>query len=317
MSGAGRHMHEVVIIGGGPAGLTAGIYLARARVPCVIIEKMLPGGTILLTETIENYPGFAAGVGGQALASQMEGQFLRFGGRIETGEAAGVERTEQGFVVKTTDDASFRATAIIVATGGSRRKLGVPGEELLAGRGVPYCAVCYGALFRDMVVAVAGGGDTALEDAVLLTRFAKRVLLIHRREQFRGSAHLQEAVRANPAITCLLSRIVTAIAGEKRVEALELRHTGTGEMTREPVDAIFVSIGLVPNTGFLGRLAETADGGHLVTDERMATSCPGLFAAGDCRRKTFYQVVTACGDGATAARSVEQYLETLPGEGKP
>jgi thioredoxin reductase (NADPH) len=305
-------MHNVAIIGGGPAGLTAGIYLARGRVPCMIIEKMFPGGTILLTETIENYPGFSEGVGGQALAAQMEGQFLRFGGRIEPGEVTGVGQTDRGFLVKTADGPQFPAAAVIVATGGSRRKLGVPGEETLAGRGVSYCAVCDGALFRDKVVAVSGGGDTALEDAVLLTRFATRVFLIHRREEFRGGAHLQETMRANPKIACLLSRIVTAISGEKRVEALELRHVGTGETSRLPVDGIFVSIGQVPNTGFLGGLAETTDTGHLVTDERMATSCPGLFAVGDCRRKTFYQVVTACGDGAVAARSVEQHLETLP-----
>jgi len=265
----------------------------------------------LLTSAVDNYPGFPDGVSGQELADRMRAQMVRFGAAVETGEATAVHRRDDGIAVSLSDGREISSPAVIVATGGSRRKLGVPGEDAFAGKGVSYCAVCDGALFRNRTVAVIGGGDTALEDACLLARVASRVYLIHRRDTFRAVAHLQKAVKAEPRISPMFSHTVSEIRGAGRVELLVLNDLARQKTVELPVEGVFVSIGLDPNTSFLAGTVEMTGTGHIVTDEEMATSCPGIFAVGDCRRKPFYQIVTACADGAVAAWSVQRYLERL------
>lgn len=298
---------DILIIGGGPAGLTAAIYAGRAGLGTRVLEGMSPGGWAALTDRIENYPGTGA-VQGAELAARMVEQAQSFGAVIVPAEATSVAALAGGFAVSG-GGASFEARAVIVAAGTGYRKLGVPGEEELTGRGVSYCATCDGPLYKGSEVAVVGGGDSALQETLYLTRFAKRVHLIHRRDEFRAVRALADRVRAHPGISCLCGRTVERVNGSETVESLSLRDVETGEAAVLPVSGVFFFVGLAPKTGFLGDLVEKDEMGFIVTDDHMRTSWRGMLAAGDCRAKVLRQVSTAVGDGATAAFVAQRYVE--------
>jgi len=302
---------ELIIVGGGPAGLTSAIYSARALIDTLVIEKMLPGGQPVLTTFIENYPGFPEGISGPELAERLESQAGKFGAKIITSRPVlNISRKEEGFEIKTEME-SFLGKAVIVATGTSPRKLNVPGEEEFTGRGVSYCAVCDGAFYRDRVVAVVGGGDSAMDEYIYLTRFASKVFVIHRRNQLRAEKILQERAFSNPKISFIWDTVVQSIEGDRKVELLKLKNVKTGEISELKVDGIFVYIGSTPNSSMVKDLVELDENGFIITDNCMKTSVPGLFAAGDVRNTNFRQLATAIGDGAIAANSAERYLGEL------
>ncbi|HOK29054.1 MAG TPA: thioredoxin-disulfide reductase [bacterium] len=302
---------ELIIVGGGPAGLTSAIYSARALIDTLVIEKMLPGGQPVLTTFIENYPGFPEGISGPELAERLESQAGKFGAKIITSRPVlNISRKEEGFEIKTEME-SFLGKAVIVATGTSPRKLNVPGEEEFTGRGVSYCAVCDGAFYRDRVVAVVGGGDSAMDESIYLTRFASKVFVIHRRNQLRAEKILQERAFSNPKISFIWDTVVQSIEGDRKVELLKLKNVKTGEISELKVDGIFVYIGSTPNSSMVKDLVDLDENGFIITDNCMKTSVPGLFAAGDVRNTNFRQLATAIGDGAIAANSAERYLGEL------
>jgi len=302
---------DLIIVGGGPAGLTSAIYSARALVDTIVIEKMLPGGQPILTTFIENYPGFPDGISGPEFAERLEAQARRFGAKIVTSQpVVEVSKVEDGFEVKTEGD-SFWGKAVIIATGTSPRKLGVPGEDTFTGRGVSYCAVCDGAFYKDKVVAVVGGGDSAIVEAIYLTRFASKVYVIHRRNQLRAEKILQERAFSNPKISFIWDTVVQSIEGEKKVELLRLKNVKTGEISEIYTDGVFVYIGSIPNSSMVKGLVELDESGFIITDNLMRTNIPGIFAAGDVRNTTFRQLATAVGDGAIAANTAEKYLGEL------
>jgi len=299
---------DTIIVGAGPAGLAAGIYAGRSELQTLILDRM-PGGQLLITEEIENYPGFYEGITGFELSEKFRQHAEKFGAKIESGHTV-VEVNLDGelFDLKT-DYGQFKSKTLIWAAGSNPRKLGVPGEAEFVGRGVSYCAVCDGAFFKDRVVAVVGGGDSALEEALYLTKFAKKVYLIHRRDKFRAVKIIQERVKRNEKIEPILNKVVVSINGKDFVESLTLEDTQTGERTELPVDGVFIFIGNEPNVGPVAHLVDTDSAGFIITDEEMKTKTPGLYAAGDVRSKPLRQVVTAASDGAIAAMSATKYLE--------
>lgn len=302
--------HDLLIIGGGPAGLTAALYGARGGLDTVVLEMGAPGGQAGLTDRIENYPGFPEGITGLELAMKFAEQAQRFGAKLETTTVQGVNFT--GPVKKVlSSSGTFEARAVIIASGAHPRPLGVPGEEEFRGRGVSYCATCDGAFFRNKKVAVVGGGDSAVEEALFLTRFASQVTIIHRRDTLRAAKILQERARDNPKISFAWNTVVTKIKGGGKVEGLELKDVGSGAVREEAFDGVFIFIGLEPNTAFLKGAVTLDEEGYIVTRKELATSVPGVFAAGDVRVKEFRQVSTAVGDGAVAAMAAERYLANL------
>ena len=310
-------IYDVIIIGGGPAGLTAAIYATRARLSTILIEKLGIGGQASLTDKIENYPGFINGISGAELVHNMEEQARSFGTRIANGEINRIEFSEDSNIKKIfvdNDPVPYQCLSIIVAAGEEQRKLGVSGELEFTGKGVSYCATCDGAFFRDLTVAVVGGGDVALEDALFLTRFAQKVYIIHRRDRFRGTKILQEKVFSNTRIEVIFDSVVDEISGQTLVEGVNLRNLKTGEIKDLQVSGVFVFIGYLPNLGFLGNILKKSDDDYIIVDREMNTSREGIFACGDCCKKNLKQVVTACGDGATAAFSAQHYVERIKGE---
>ncbi|MGC8716794.1 MAG: thioredoxin-disulfide reductase [bacterium] len=302
---------DLVIIGGGPAGLTAAIYTSRALIETLVIEKMLPGGTPVLTTFIENYPGFPEGISGPDFAERLEAQAERFGTKIISSRpVTRIIKDEDGFQIET-EDGVFLAKAVIVATGTSPRELNVPGEKEFTGRGVSYCAVCDGAFYRDKVVAVVGGGDSAIDEAIYLTRFTSKVYVIHRRAQLRAEKILQERAFSNPKINFIWDTIVKEIRGDKKVEKIKLSNVKTQEETELEVEGIFIYIGSIPNSSIVKGLVQLDENGYVITDTMMRTNVPGIFAAGDVRNTAFRQLATAVGDGAIAANSAERYLGEL------
>jgi len=299
--------YDLVIIGGGPGGLTAGIYAARARLRTVLLEKGLAGGQVALTNLIENYPGFPDGVAGMELGQLMEQQARHLDLEIVNEEALKVELQGTDKLVQTADH-EYRAAALIIATGAQHTHLGLPNEEALAGRGVSYCAVCDGAFFRGREVAVVGGGDSAVDEALFLTRFANKVTIIHRRDALRATKILQERAFANPKIAFIWSHVVEQIVGTEHLEKLVLRHVRTGEKQDLVVDGLFVYIGLKPRTEFLRGTLNLDPQGYIVTNEKMETEIPGLYAVGDVRQGSLRQAIIAAGEGATAALMAEKYL---------
>jgi thioredoxin reductase (NADPH) len=302
---------DLVILGAGPAGLTAGIYAARARIPLLILEKAVPGGQMAATEMVDNYPGFSEPVYGFELAQKMEAHAKKFGAEIAYGEVNRVEPTPDGFALTTESGKTLTCRALIVATGASPVKLGIPGEKELAGKGVSYCAVCDGPFFRDVELAVIGGGDSAVEEAIYLTRFAKKVHVIHRRDTFRAVREIQEKAFSEPKIVVHWNTAPVAILGEKEVTGLRVRSVADGTEQDLPVGGVFFYVGLKPNAANLLELVKTDARGFIITDEKMGSSVPGVFAAGDVRCKVLRQISTAVGDGALAAYSAQQYLECL------
>jgi len=299
--------YEVIIIGGGPAGLTAGLYTSRAGLKSLLVERGPLGGQMVNTTLVENYPGFPEGIAGSELGSLMHRQAVRYGLEVVTAEVTGIAQG-QSYGVATTEG-NFEVGAIIIAAGSEYRKLGVAGEKTFSGRGVSYCATCDGFFFRDREVAVVGGGDTAITDALELSQLASKVYVIHRRDQLRAGQVLQERAFAHPKLELIWNTVVEEALGEKMVNGLKLRNVETGQQSILKVDGVFVAIGLTPNSQSFFNILETDDAGYIVTDETMATSAPGIFAAGDIRRNSPRQIAAAVGDGATAALSTFKYLQ--------
>ncbi len=300
---------DVIIVGAGPAGLCAALYAGRGMLRTVVLERGIPGGELLNTEKIEDYPGFTS-ILGPDLASRMTEHAQAFGADIRQENVEGIYREDDGtFRVTTSSGAEYRAPAVILTAGGTPTKLGVPGEAEYAGKGVSYCAVCDGAFFKGETIAVVGGGDAAVEEADYLTRYAAKVYLIHRRDQLRASRLLQERLFANPKIEVLWNRRVLALHGDPTgLKELELEDTITGERSRLAATGCFVFIGFTPNSGLVKEHVAHDPSGYLITDDRMMTSIPGLFAAGDLRVQLTRQVTTAVGDATTAAIAAEKYL---------
>ncbi|HAU32390.1 MAG: Thioredoxin reductase [Desulfotomaculum sp. 46_296] len=301
---------ELIIIGGGPAGLAAGLYAARAKIDTLMLERAMPGGLAANTEFIENYPGFAEGIDGAALTAQMEAQAKRFGLEITSADVAGLTFQDGKFTVKT-DEQVLYSYCVILATGSQPQMLGVPGEEKLRGRGVSYCATCDGAFFRGKEVAVVGGGDAAVGEAVFLTRFARGVNIIHRRGELRATKIEQQRAMQNDKIKFFWFNTVQEILGQEEVEGVILKDTRTGATQRMDFNGVFIYVGQKPDSQLVREVAELDNNGFVITDDSMRTRQPGLFAAGDVRRKLLRQVVTAVADGAIAAVAAGKYLEEI------
>ncbi|GAA6763125.1 MULTISPECIES: thioredoxin-disulfide reductase [Thermus] len=314
-SGQTGERYDVVIIGGGPAGLTAGIYAGRAGLKTVIVEKGLPGGQIAQTEEVENYPGFPEGISGPELASRMVQQAEKFGARIVMDEVLGIEPLEEGFLVRGFER-TYPARVIIVATGANPRRLGVPGEDKFYGRGVSTCATCDGFFYRDKEVVVVGGGDAAVEEGLFLTKFARKVTLVHRRDELRANKLAQARTFQNPKMHFLFSHVVTEILGEDQVTGVRLKNLKTGEEYVYPTDGVFVFIGHEPNTGFLKGVVELRPDGYVAVRDEVYTSVPGIFAAGDVADPIYRQLTTSVGAGTRAAMTAEKYLAEREAKGK-
>ncbi len=303
-----KEVYEILIIGGGPAGLTAGIYGARSKRDTLIIEKLLPGGQAGLTDLVENYPGFPEGIEGPDLVKRMEEQAKKFGADILIDEIVDLKLDgEEKEVVGRSG--IYRAKTVIISGGAEPRKLGVPGEKEFTGKGVSYCATCDGAFFENQDIAVVGGGDTAVQEAIYLTQFARKVTIIHRRDKLRATKILQERAFKNEKIDFLWNSVVTEILGNKRVEKIKVKNVKTGEEKIIEKDGIFIYIGLIPNTEYLKGKIDLSPDGYIITDEEMKTNLPGVYAAGDVRKKSLRQIVTAVADGAQAAMSAVKYIE--------
>jgi thioredoxin reductase (NADPH) len=303
---------DVVIVGGGPAGLCAAMYAGRGMLKAVVLERGAPGGELLNTDLIEDYIGFES-IRGWDLAHKMAEHAKRFGAEIVTDTVERVHRTPDGtFEVKTAHGRLYQAPAVILTAGGTPIKLEVPGEREHAAKGVSYCAVCDGAFFKGEVLAVVGGGDAAVEEADYLTRYASKVYIVHRRDTFRASKILQNRVLANPKIEVLWNkRVVEIVGGAQSVEQLELEDSVTGRRSTLAVGGVFIFVGFKPNSGLVAEHFKHDAAGYMITDERMMTSIPGLFAAGDVRSQLTRQITTAVGDATTAAIAAEKYLAVL------
>ncbi len=308
--------YDLIIIGGGPAGLTGGIYAGRARLKSLLVEKLIHGGQMMTTDLVENYPGFPEGISGPELSDRMRDQAVRFGLEIINGEVQELitGTPEDPIITVVLEDRRLTAGAIIIATGANYKRLGLPREEELTGKGVSFCATCDGALYRDQEIAMVGGGDTALTETLFLTRFVKKIHLIHRRDALRGAKYMQEQVLSHDKVQVHWNTVVEEFQGDPFLDSLKLRDVKTHEHRELPVTGCFIAIGITPNTQWLGNSLPMDEWGFIFTDQDMATQVPGIFAAGDVRSKKLWQIATAVGDGATAADSVEHYLDNLQRE---
>lgn len=303
---------DLIIVGAGPAGLTAYLYARRSLLNVLLLDKGPIGGQVLYTDLIENYPGFPEGISGFELIELMKKQVEKLGLQFKEGEVVGLE-VEEGYKVLTLSSGErLRAKAVILALGAKPKKLGVPGERELTGKGVSYCAICDGPFFRGEEIAVVGGGNTALQEALFLTKFASKIYLIHRRDTFRATPILQERVKASSQIELKLNREVIKILGKDRVEGLLLRNKHTGEDEELSVAGVFIFIGNEPETAWLRGKLDLNEQGFIITSKEMETTLPGVFACGDCVSKKFRQIINACGEGAVAALNAEEYLKEFP-----
>ena len=300
-------IYDMLIVGGGPAGLSAAIYASRARMSVLVIEAMLSGGQIATTERLENYPGFPEGIGGAEFGQLLEAQARRFGTEMVLATVTGVSSEGEIKTVQTSNG-TYRGRTLLIASGTRPRALGVPGEEEFKGRGVSYCATCDGFFYQDQEVAVVGGGDSALQEAMFLTKFASKVYIIHRRDQLRAINILRERAKANPKIEFLLDSQVRTINGTDSVESVTVYNKKLDKTREVKVSGIFLYVGLIPNTDFLDGSIKVDEYGYIITNEAMETSVAGVYAAGDIRQKSLRQVVTAVADGAIAAVSANNYL---------
>jgi thioredoxin reductase (NADPH) len=301
---------DILIIGAGPGGLTAAIYASRARRSTVVLDKVFPGGQLMYTATIENYPGIPGESSGMQLAANMVEQVKSFDVEIKMEEVKSIEREFRIFTVKT-DKSEIKARSIIIGTGSSWKKLGAPGEVELTGRGVSYCGTCDAMLYRDKEIVVIGGGDTAIDEALFLSRFVKKLHVIHRRDELRAEKINQERAFANDKIFFIWDSVVTRIVGEKEVEAVDLLNKKTGEKSTFPTEGVFIFVGQDPNTKFVPEEIIKDEYGRLVTNLQMECNIPGIYAIGDVRSKSIRQVASAVGDGATAAWYADKYIDTL------
>ena len=307
--------YEIIIIGAGPAGQTAALYAGRSRIPTLVLEQGIPGGQLWNTAEVEDYPGFEH-IMGPDLADNIQKHAVKFGATFETARVESISADGDDRVVRTDDGREFRAPAVIVTAGGDARKLGVPGEEEFAGKGVSYCAVCDGAFFQDAEIAVVGGGDSAIEEGTFLTRYGKKVHVIHRRDEYRAAPILVEQMRATGKVDEILGTVVEEIhATDGKVSHLTLRNVETDETSELKVDAIFPFVGFTPHSDMfddeLAKQIELDDSGHIVTDPKMETAVPGIFAAGDVRSQFVRQITNAVGDATTAALAAHAYVEHL------
>jgi len=298
-------IHDLIIIGAGPAGLTAALYAGRSRLDTLLIEKMAVGGRILMSETIENYPGFPGGISTAELMNRMFEQTKELGVKITSDEVLDLDCANKTINCVS---AKYSAQAIIIASGARPRKLNIPGEEKYTGRGVSYCATCDAPFYKEKNVVIVGGGNAVAEEAMYLSRFAAKVNIIHRRQDLRASEILQERLVQNKKINVILSSIVTQIIGEQKVQAVKIKDLTSGKEDTFNCDGVFIYIGYEPETVFLKDKLKMDEAGFLLTDENMLTSAEGVFASGDCRKKGLYQVINACGDGAVAADSAYKYI---------
>ena len=304
----GENILDVAIIGGGAAGYTSGIYTAREGLKTVVFEKEMTGGMTAITDAVENYPGFPEGISGPELMEKFKKQAEKFG--VEFEEFAPIEKIEKdGEIFKIiSSDKTYFAKTVIIVTGGKPRKVGLPQEEKLSGRGISYCATCDGPFFRDKNIAVIGGGDAAVQEALYLTKFAKKVTIIHRRDELRAAKDLQKKAIANEKIDFIWDSVIEDIIGDIKVEAIKLKNKKTGDITTVPFEGMFVFIGWLPNSDFIKDFVELDDNGYIITDDDMNTSVKGVYAAGDIRSKSFRQVATAVGEATTAALSASEHI---------
>jgi thioredoxin reductase (NADPH) len=302
-------MHsKVVIIGSGPAGLTAALYAARANLEPLVVRGLQPGGLIATTSEVENYPGFVEGVGGFELAENMEKQAARFGAQFMDTLITNIDASKRPFVLSTDSGEPITADTIIVSTGASPRKLGVPGEEKLANRGVSYCATCDGFFFRGKTVVVVGGGNSALDEGLFLTRYVDQLLIVHRRDSLRADPILQERAFSNEKVRFIWDSTVDEVLGDDKVAGVKIRNLKTGEVSEVAVDGVFPYIGHVPNTKIFQGLLNLDEGGYIIADHRQRTNVEGIFAAGDVVDHIYRQAITAAGEGCKAAMEATWYL---------
>ncbi len=305
-------IYDIIIIGGGPAGLTAGMYACRGEMRALLIEKAGPGGQILAAELVENYPGFPEGISGYELTDKMKKQAEKFGLDIRMEEVKGIVRGGREITV-ITEKQKYRCLSVIIAAGANPRKLGVPGEDELCGRGVSYCATCDGPFFRDKEIIVIGGGNSAVHEAVFLSKFGRSVKLIHRRSMLRATKILQKTFFTNEKTEFVKDSIVIGINGKDMVESVSLKNVKTGEESKINCGGVFIAVGVIPNSKFLKGNVEIDGKGYIITDNDMKTSADGIFACGDVRKKIMRQVINACGEGAQAVYSAQEYVEELKG----
>lgn len=303
--------YDVIILGGGPAGLAAATYAGRSRLKTVLVESNFSGGQIAITHMVENYPGFPEGISGPELSSKLEEQARKFGAEILMNQTVtAVELT--GKVKKVhLGDQVITGKTVILATGASHRHLDCKGEHELSGKGVSYCATCDGAFFEELDIAMVGGGESALIEALYLTRFAEKVYLIHRRDQFRATAIVDERVRSNEKIELVLDSVVEEIEGDEMVEGVKVKNVKTGEIKELPVNGVFIAVGFIPNTELYKGQVDMNEQGYILAGDDCHTNLEGVFAAGDLRVKTLRQVVTAVSDGAVSAMEAENYIQNL------
>jgi thioredoxin reductase (NADPH) len=300
-------VEQMIIIGGGPAGYTAALYGARSALSPLVLLGPTPGGQAATSDLMENVPGFPEGIGGQALAARMREQAENFGARLQSEEVVEVELSHRPFRIRTFDH-EYLAKTLIIATGAHSRRLGVPGEDKLVGRGVSFCANCDGLFYKDKVIVVVGGGDSACDESQFLSKFVRQVYVVHRRDQLRANKRCVDRMLSNPKITIIWNTVVDEILGDRRVRAVKLRSVETGEVSELPTDGVFIYVGLDPHTRLFAGQVALDEQGYIVADRRQNTSVPGVFAAGDAQDPDFRQVATAAGTGAAAAIEAEHFL---------
>jgi thioredoxin reductase (NADPH) len=305
---------DLAIIGGGPGGLTAGIYGARAGLRTLILEKLNPGGQVITTDILENYPGFTEPISGIELIDKMVEQATKFGVEIQNAEVTGIELSADNIKIIHTTSGDISAIGVIIATGAYHKHLGVPGEDRFWGSGVSCCATCDGMFYRGKKVVVVGGGDTAIKEALFLTKFASEITIIHRRDRLRATKVLQDRILNMPdKVNFEWKSVIKEILGENKVTAVKLGSVDSDEEKILKCDGVFIFVGFSPTTDFVRGFVEMDERGYIITDDNMKTSVPGIFACGDARKKLLRQIITACGEGATAAFSAEQYIENIKG----
>lgn len=308
--GTAPSVYDVIILGAGPAGMTSAIYTSRSLLSTLVIEKIGSGGQAAVTDLIENYPGFPDGINGFELSQKMDEQAKKFGARFESDVVTGLKKNDDGTLNIRTESRSYDAKSVIIATGASSRKLGVPGEDKYIGRGISFCATCDAAFYRDKTVAVVGGGDSAVEEGIYLTRFAKKVYIIHRRDELRACKIAQNRALSNAKIEFVWNTVVSEVNGDEKIRSVKLKNVKTNEYSELGIDGLFLYVGLIPNTQMFEGLKKDEQG-YILTDENLLTNIPGVFSAGDCRKSPVKQVATAVGEGTIAATSVEKYVENL------